>query len=45
MLHIVGSAEIGIGLGAVGDPVGLELTDEQQHTAPLLLVVDIPLTS
>ena len=43
MLHIVGCAEIGIGLSAVSDPVSLELPDEQQHTAPLLFMVDIPL--
>ena len=28
MLHIVGSSEVGISLGTVCDPVGLELADK-----------------
>ena len=43
--HIAGSPQIGIRLGAVCDPVGLELPDEQQHLAAAFSVMDKPLAS
>ena len=43
MLHIVCRSQEGIGSGASCDPVRLEFPDKQQHLAPSLLVMDIPL--
>ena len=44
VLHIIRRAQEGIGLGASGDPVRLELPDKQQHLAPPLPVVNVPLS-
>ena len=43
MLDIARRAEIGIRRRGVQYPVRLKLPDEQQHTAPLLSMMDIPL--
>ena len=43
MLHIVCRSQEGIGSGASCDPVRLEFPNKQQHLAPSLLVMDIPL--
>ena len=45
MAHIAGSSQISIRLGAICDPVRLELPDEQQHLAAAFPVMDIPLPS
>lgn len=44
MLHIVGRTQICVCLCAAGHSIRLELTDEQQHPATTLHVVDIALT-
>ena len=44
VLYVVGGAQEGVRLGAPCNPVCLELPDEQQHSAPPLPMVDIPLT-
>lgn len=44
VLNIFCRTEKGIGFRTVGDPVCLKLTDEQQHAAAFLTVMDIPLT-
>ena len=43
MLDIARRAEVGIRCRGVQYPVRLKLPDEQQHPAPLLPMVDIPL--
>ena len=43
MLDIVRRAQEGIGFRAVGDPVGFEFPDEEQHAAAALLVMNVTL--
>ena len=45
MPHIAGSPQIGIRLSTTGYTIRLEFTDEQQHLAAALPVMDIPLAS
>ena len=45
MAHIAGSPQIGIRFGTTGYTIRLEFTDEQQHLAAALPVMDIPLAS
>ena len=45
MLHIVGRPQEGIGRRTSCDPIRLKLPDKQQHLAPPLPVMDIPLSS
>ena len=45
MAHIAGSAQVGIRLGAICNPIRFELPDEKQYFTAALLMVDIALSS